>query len=287
MGILTQAELWDEVRTALGHRSQSDIPDSRITLGLNLAQSRIARSYDFMEMGQTAFAQMNFTGNAAIDKYMVPPPSTKSIHSFVVLDTSAAAPAPPPAVPGQFTLDQSPLSGPDALGPVTAPPSHGFVGIPATGAIGSLGQSRKLVEKPWRWFDQRYPAPEWLPPGWPSVYKRFGNLITMVPAPFLQFTAMLSFTTYPTRFDPTVPTQVSDFENKDDVIINKTLAYFYQTLGRTDRAAYFEALAKEQLDEAIERDDNRPDIEVSRDIPAIAGAEQGPYWANPWIKYSP
>lgn len=286
MGVLTQEELWDEVRSALGNRSQSDIPDTRITLALNLAQSRIARSYDFAELGTTSFAQMNFTGNAAIDKYLVPPPLTKTIHSFVVLDTSAASPV-PPTVPPTFTLDQSPLDGTAALGPVTAPPSSAWSGIPATGAIGSLGQSRKVVEKPWRWFDQRYPAPEWLPQGWPSIYKRFGNLITMVPAPFLQFTAMLSFTTYPARFDPTVPTQVSDFENKDDVIINKALAYFYQTLGRTDRAAYFEALAKEQLDEAIERDDNRPDIEVSRDIPAIAGAEQGPYWANPWIKYSP
>lgn len=254
MGVLTQQEFRDEIRSALGNRSKSDIPDSRITLGLNLAQSRIARSYDFAEMSETAFAQMNFTGNAAIDKYLIPPPQTKSIHSFVLLDTSSSI---PPALP------------------------------PPNGQIGSLGQSRKMVEKPWRWFDARFPAPEWLPPGWPSIYKRFGNVITMVPPPFLQFTAMLSFTTYPTAFDPANANQTSDFENKDDVIINKTLAYFYQTLGRTDRAAYFEALAKEQLDEAIEKDDNRPDIEVSRDIPAVIGTIQGPYWADPWIKSAP
>jgi hypothetical protein len=284
MGVLTQQELWDEVRSALGNRSRTDIPDARITLALNLAQSRIARSYDFSEMGQVAFAQMNFTGNAAIDKYLVPPPATKSIHSFVVLDTSAAVGTGTAIGSGGVPLDSGGIP-PVPLG--TGAAGAGFMGIPPTGAIGSLGQSRKVVEKPWRWFDQKYPSPEWLPPGWPSVYKRFGNLITMVPAPFLQFTAQLSFTTYPTRFAAATPTQVSDFENKDDVIINKALAYFYQTLGRTDRAAYFEGLAKEQLDEAIERDDNRPDIEVSRDIPAIAGAEAGPYWANPWVRQSP
>ena len=283
MGVLTQSELREEVRAGLGNLSPTDLTDDRITLGLNLAQSRIARSYDFYEMGQVAFAQMSFTGNAAIDKYRVPPPATKSIHSFVVLDTSSAVPvAPVVETPGSGAVE-SPGSG-----AVTTPGgARGFAGIPANGAIGSLGQSRKVVEKPWRWFDQKYPAPEWLPAGWPSIYKRFGNLITMVPAPFLQFTAQLSYTTFPTRFDPTQPVQVSDFENKDDVIINKTLAYFYQSRGRLDRAAYFEGLAKEQLDEAIERDDNRPDIEVSRDIPAIAGQLDGPYWALPWVKSNP
>lgn len=254
MGVLAQEDLRDEVRSALGNRSPSDIPDVRITRVLNLAQSRITRAYDFSELSEIGFAQMNFTRNAAVDKYLIPPPRTKTIHSFVVLDTSSQP------VPG------------------TPPP---------TGAIGSLGQSRKVVEKPWRWFDQKYPAPEWLPPGWPSIYKRFGNIITMVPAPFLQFTAMLSFTQYPTPFDPASEDQVSDFENKDDVLINYALAYFFKTLGRADRAAYFEALAKEQLDEAIERDDTRPDIEISRDVPSIASAEVGPYWASPWVKYSP
>lgn len=287
MGVLAQSELWDEVRAALGNRSPSDIPDSRITRVLNLAQSRIARSYDFSEMSQVAFCQMNFTGNAAVDKYLVPPPRTKSIHSFVVLDTSSAVPSGGGGTP--IGSAGTPIG--SAGVPIGSGAPGGFVpgqgGIPLTGQIGSLGQSRKVVEKPWRWFDQKYPAPEWLPAGWPSIYKRFGNLITMVPAPFLQFTAQLSYTQYPTPFVDTQPSQVSDFENKDDVIINYALAYFFKVLGRADRAAYFETLAKEQLDEAIERDDNRPDIEVSRDVPAIAGAPQGPYWADPFVKNAP
>lgn len=284
MGVLTQEQFWDEVRSGLGNRSKSDIPDSRITLGLNLAQSRIARSYDFYEMGTVAFSQMNFTRNAAVDKYLVPPPNTKTIHSFVVLDTSSAV------MTGSGPIG----SGGGPIGSGGAPigsGSGGFVpgqgGIPPTGQIGSLGQSRKVVEKPWRWFDQHYPSPEWLPAGWPELYKRFGNIITMVPAPFLQLTAQLSYTTFPAPFDINVPGQVSDFENKDDVIINKALAYFYQTLGRADRAAYFEALAKEQLDEAIERDDNRPDMEVSRDVPALGTSINGPYWAQPFVPNSP
>jgi hypothetical protein len=244
MGTLTVADFENEILAGLGNRS--DITTDRIVIALNLAQQRIARSYDFSELATTSFAQMNFTGFPQMDKYMIPPADTKTIHSFVVLDTSS----------GQ----------------------------------GSLGQSRKVVEKPWRWFDAHYPAPEWLPAGWPSIYKRWGNTIVMVPAPFLQFTAQLSYTRYPLPFSAApapYTTQISEFENKDDVLIEYSLAYFFKGLGRNDRAVYFEGLAKEQLDEAIERDDTRPDIEASRDMPAVAGMPLGPYWSDPWVKSSP
>ena len=242
MGVLTLTELQDEVRSGLAERL--DISTVRLSRGLNLAQSRIARSYDFSEMADTRFAQMNFTGTPGIDKFMVPPADVKTIHSFVCLDTSSG--------------------------------------------VSSLGQSQKVVEKPWRWFDRRYPAPEWIPPGWPRIYARWGRIIVMVPAPIMQFTAQLRFTRYPLPFDDAAPSQVSDLENKDDILICYALGYFFKTLGRPDRAAYFEGLAKEQLDEAIEKDDTRPDIEVSRDLDeAGTGLTQGPWWADPFVRSAP
>jgi hypothetical protein len=249
VGTLALSDFWAEITAGLGNRT--GIGNRRLTLALNLAQSRIARSYDFYEMGTTAFGQMLFTGNPAVDKFMVPPVGTKTIHSFVLLDTSSGPSFPSPAV------------------------------------IGSLGQSRKVTEKPWRWFDQRFPAPEWIPAGWPTIYKRFGNIITMVPPPFMQFTAQLSFTQFPQPFDITSPDMTSAFENKDDVLINYAVAYFFKMEGRADRAAYFEGLAKEQLDEAIERDDTRPDIEVSRDVPSMDGTNMGPWWQVPHVKGNP
>jgi hypothetical protein len=241
MGVLTLAEFETEISAGLGNRQ--DISTARIVNVLNLAQSRIGRAYDFSEMATVSFAAMSFTSNPALDKYMIPPPRTKTIHSFVCLDTSSN--------------------------------------------LSSMGQSRKVIEKPWRWFDSHYPAPEWVPAGWPIVYKRWGNIIVMVPAPFLPFTAQLSFTTFATPFVVGAQSQTSDFENKDDLLISYSLAYFFKTLGRPDRAAYFEALSKEQLDEAIDKDDTRPDIEVSRDVPALGGVTQGPYWADPLVTRAP
>lgn len=241
MGALALSDFQNEVFAGLGNRG--DISIGRIVTALNLAQSRIARSYDFSELATTQFAQMNFTQNPAIDKYLVPPPNIKTLHSFVVLDTSAGA--------------------------------------------SSLGQSRKVTEKPWRWFDKRYPAPEFIPPGWPEIYARWGNIIVMTPSPFLQFTAMMRLTVYPTPFRSDALIQVSDFENKDDIILCYALGYFYKMLGRADRAVYFEGLAKEQLDEAIEKDDFRPDIEVSRDSVDLKTGAMGPYWSDPWSQRAP
>ena len=241
MGALTLNDFEGEILAGLGNRT--DIPTTRIVNVLNLAQSRISRAYDFSELATVSFAAMSFTSNPSLDKYMVPPPLTKTIHSFLCLDTSAG--------------------------------------------LSSMGQSRKVIEKPWRWFDAHYPSPEFIPPGWPVLYKRWGNIIVMVPAPFLQFTAQLSYTTYPTPFLVGAGSQTSDFENKDDLLISYCLAYFFKTLGRNDRAVYFEGLSKEQLDEAIDKDDTRPDIEVSRDVPALGGMTQGPYWADPFQARAP
>lgn len=241
MGVLTLSEFESEILAGLGNRG--DISNARIVNVLNLAQSRITRSYDFSEMATVAFAPLSFTSNPAVDKYLVPPPLTKTIHSFLCLDTSAG--------------------------------------------LSSMGQSRKVIEKPWRWFDRKFPAPEWNPPGWPVFYKRWGNVIVMNPAPYLQFEAQLSFTTHATPFQVGAGNQTSDFQNKDDLLISYSLAYFYKMLGRTDRAAYFEELSTKQLEEAIERDDTRPDIDVSLDERDNDIATSGPYWANPEVRSSP
>lgn len=245
MGTLTLADFQEEILAGLGNRTEDDqtITLARIVRALNLAQSRIGRSYAFAELSQLAFAQMNFTEQPERDKYMVPPPNVRSIHSFVLLDTSS-----------------------------------GF---------SSMGSSNKVTEIPWRRFDKLYPAPGWITPGWPQVYCRWGRFILMTPPPIMQFTAALRFSAYALPFVASVPTQSSQYDNKDDILINYALGYFFKTLGRADRAAYFENLAKEQLDEAIEKDDDRPDMEIARDTDATTEGAMGAYWEAPFINRAP
>jgi len=246
VGALTLADFSEEILAGLGNRTEAQsVTAARIVRALNIAQDRLNRAYDFSEMAQVAFAQMNFTGDTRVDKFLVPPPRTKTIHSFVLLDTSAGT--------------------------------------------SSMGESRKVTEKPWRWFDKHFPAPEWLAAGYPNIYARWGNILVMAPAPYLQFTAQLRYTQTPLEFVTGETTQSSQYIGKDDILINYALAYFFKALGRADRAQYFEALAKEQLDEAIKRDDLRPDMEVSRDTDNVGmyDGNQGAYWANPFVRSAP
>lgn len=243
MGTLALSDFKTEILAGLGNRTESSLSDARLVNGLNMAQSRIDRAYAFSEMAQVSFASMNFTGNPALDKFLVPPPRLRSIHSFVLLDTSAG--------------------------------------------VSSLGQSQKVTERPWRWFDKKYPAPEWLPPGWPAEYCRWGRYIVMAPSPFQAFTAQLRWMSFATPFTTSGMSQSSDFENKDDLLISWALAYFHKILGRADRATYFEGLAKEQLDEAIDKDDDRPDIEVATELSSGGDAASGAYWQQPFSKGTP
>lgn len=237
---LTLADFQTEILAALGNRTEGGLVSlARICTALNIAQARLNRAYAFMDMAQVAFAQMNYSGTAGRDKFLIPPANLRTIHSFVLLNTTNNT---PPA----------------------------------------LAKSGKVIEKPWRWFDAHFPVPEALPVGPPQVYARWGRFIVMAPAPDQQYTAQLRYIAKPTDFVVGVTTMSSDFNDKDDILLNYTLAYLWKTLGRADRAAYFEGLAKELLDEAIEKDDDRPDIEVSHDLPYVGGLG-GEYWTNPWV----
>ncbi len=118
-------------------------------------------------------------------------------------------------------------------------------------------------------------------PGWPS------GVFPPVVASFAA--ALAEDTQTPLDFVTDEPTQSSQYDGKDDILLNYVLAYFFKALGRADRAQYFESLAKEQLDEAIERDDLRPDMEVSRDVDGtgLYDGTNGAYWAQPFVKSAP
>jgi hypothetical protein len=142
MGDLSLNDFQVEISAGLGNRREISI--GRIVTAINLAQGRIARSYDFSELASVQFAQMNFTGDPALDKYLVPPPRIKTLHSFVVLDTSAGPSSlgqskkgrgeavamvrqavPRAGVhPGRVAVDLCPVGQHHRHGPIAIPPIH-------------------------------------------------------------------------------------------------------------------------------------------------------------------
>jgi hypothetical protein len=243
LGTLTLSQLVGEVQSGLGNRTDSAAGTTAVVQALNLAQQRVERRWPWRDLQRQLVAPMTYTGNPAIDKYMTLPTRVKTIHSFVLLDTTAG--------------------------------------------LSSMGQSQKVIQKPWRWFDDHYPSPEWLTPGWPQVYAYWGQFIVMAPPPQAKYTAAIRVIVRPTPFSSTNLNATSDYESKDDILINWALGYKWRAYGRLDRAVYHENLVDHLIEEAIDLDDRRPDLEVSKDLGQLPAVVNVPYWQNPFIPTQP
>jgi hypothetical protein len=172
---------------------------------------------------------------------------------------------------------------------------------PGTKVIHSLvlqdeGNSRKLIEKPWRQFDANVPLPEYIAPQWPRYYTRFGNDAAMLfPIPLSAYVYFVRATILPTPFTygsgPTGATyaQTSDFVEKDDIIVSLGIAYFMRLHGRPDLAKDDEAYGMERLLEAKNGDLDMPDMDISKDdmTGVDTGITEGPYWQQPFVPGSP
>lgn len=148
------------------------------------------------------------------------------------------------------------------------------------------GNSRKLKEKPWRMFDANVPLPEYGAPDWPQFYTRFGfDVIMLFPTPLSPFIYQSRSTMLATPFVFTNLTQVSDFIDKDDIIISLAVAYFHRSMGRPDLAAAHEGEALQRLTEAMNSAEDRPDMDISQDD--FYDNSGGAYWMQPFTEFAP
>ncbi|MGI0135296.1 MAG: hypothetical protein ACREBW_10110 [Candidatus Micrarchaeaceae archaeon] len=162
---------------------------------------------------------------------------------------------------------------------------HSIVLADTTGGQATEGNSRKMLSRTPRWFDSHFPAPDYLPAGWPSVYCRWGSTqIIVAPAPMAAFSMNLRWISWPTPFTVANATQLSDFVNMDDILIFLSLAYLFSTLGSAaeTQTAKYQELAETKIKAALERNANHPDLDISPSIEAGI-APIGPYWLNPFI----
>lgn len=235
MANMILSDLITEVQNGLGNRVDVKLTQARLIAGLNIAQQRLSRFYDYQELNKDLLATGPYTGVPAADKFLPLPAGIRSIHSLILQD---------------------------------------------------LANSRKLKEKPWRMFDNSIPLVEYLAPGWPMYYTRFGVSYVMVyPAPQQAFSYFMRATILATAFTSSNLNATSDFVDKDDILIYWTLEYFFRNLGRPDLADEYDKMALGRANEAKATDENRPDMDASVDD--MRTNASGPYWASPFVKVSP
>lgn len=229
MGTLTKVELEDEVRAALGRRTDLD---TRLGRFVNLAQQRIARIKDFDEMQIISQTVLPFNSDDN-DRFLVLP-TIREVYSIVLLDGA---------------------------------------------------NSRKLVGRTPSFMDRMQAKPEYWTRSWPVVYCLWGNTIEMFPMQKSGFSIRMRWTQWPLEL--TEDTDVSQFLQKDDIIIQFALSYANYSLGKEETAKKHEARALQLLAEAKETDRTKPDENI---LPADSDSQMAGYptrvepWNDPFYR---
>lgn len=141
--------------------------------------------------------------------------------------------------------------------------------------------SRKLVPRFPRERDASNPNPPSITTGRPRVYIPWGRVFELDPVPNASYTLRLRCSLWPTAFS--VDGSVSDFDQKDEILIELATAIGYASLMENEDAAAHVALAKEMIGGAIDKDMEVKDMAFT---PRPATVEysvmgRGTYWADP------
>lgn len=147
------------------------------------------------------------------------------------------------------------------------------------------GQSRKLINRTARSLDAVIPKPEYWARNIPSYYNVWGVNIEMWPLPLQTFDIRMRWTQWP--LDLSADTDTSQFNQKDDVLIELAIARAMYSLGKEEDARKHEAIAKEILGEAALQDRTHPDLEI---VPSASSSEMnvagggGAPWLDPFVR---
>ena len=153
--------------------------------------------------------------------------------------------------------------------------------------IDTQGQSsRKLRQVEPRMWNTVIPAPQSYTRWKPTHYTLWANTIVLYPlASQAGLECELWWTKWPLDFNDNSPTVVSDFNQKDEILIELALVYAYNSLAKLDDAQVHWQRAMPLIAEALHTDMEKPDLDI-RPGPSLNDAVQlpGEYWNDPFTK---
>src|SRR3990172_3706195 len=143
-------------------------------------------------------------------------------------------------------------------------------------------RSVKLVQRSPRWWDKMVPMPNYHSRDIPQIYMIWNNLVSVFPLPEKSYPVVrLRWTKWPTPLS--AGGTPSEFNEKDELLIELAVSYAYRTLGNPEEANKHEGIAKRLFTEADSIDRDKPDLDLVGD--ARTGS-QGPqdYWRDPFVR---
>lgn len=151
-------------------------------------------------------------------------------------------------------------------------------------------KARKLRQLTQRLWNQIVPASQEYTRGTPRYYTIWANTCVLNPlADKIDIPCEIWWTRWPTPFLDTAGEQKSEYKEKDEILIELSLTYAYNSLGKQKDAQEHWERAKPMLMEAMNTDMDKPDLDVmpgpgSEQLDQLLPSE---YWNDPFMKQSP
>lgn len=147
--------------------------------------------------------------------------------------------------------------------------------------ITSDGRSRKLKQRSYRYLDENVPEPEYNSTGVPTDYIIWAESFEFWRVPDSTYNYEIRMSKWPTALVASPGSAVSDFREKDDVLIMLTVSYLYNRLGEYERGARFWNVFKDMWADAQLEDRTLPDLSLS---PGLVRPSSSKPWSDPFIR---
>lgn len=147
-------------------------------------------------------------------------------------------------------------------------------------------RTRKLQRIESRRLDMEEPANEYITRNIPNRYTRWSQQLELDIPPDDNYTLRARVSYWPTAFaGATSPTQTSDLNQKDDLLISLSVNWIYQSLGNYERSGRWWVTFSNMLESARFEENEKPDVDYTPS--ASSSPSVGDYWRNPFVQTSP
>jgi hypothetical protein len=151
-------------------------------------------------------------------------------------------------------------------------------------------RSRRIKQVPQRLWNRIVPAPQEYARQelGPSHYTIWSNTAIIWPLVNRADVAIEAWhTVWPLDFSDSDLTAVSQFNQKDEILIELALVYAFNSLSKQDEAQAHWSRAKPLLAEAMNMDSHKPDLDIDPSLGDQELGQQGlpnDYWTDPFVK---
>jgi hypothetical protein len=142
--------------------------------------------------------------------------------------------------------------------------------------------SRKLRYLSPKRFDETVPRPQQYARARPSHFTRYRDQFELWRMPDQTYTVNMRWLKWPTKL--TTVGQLSEWDQKDDMIITLATSMLYLSIGRSEDANRFWAIYRNMMSDAIAENNAQPDRDlVNWEVNAVPFSRGDP-WLDPFIR---